>query len=412
VAVLNAVYEGPLMKFTARRYDTSEPISIEIVGENIASILPISDGSAHAKTQDQTQNQNKSLSWIAPGLVDLQINGGGGQEFSDAKLTAHHVHCITSSQPTMGVTSYCPTLTTHSFDTLRHAAATIAKACIEDSSVAAMIAGIHLEGPYISTEDGPRGAHPLQHCRPPDWDEFQRLQEAANGLIKLITLSPEYPQSNEMIRRLVSSGVLVSIGHTAATPEQITSAVDAGARMSTHLGNGAHGQIRRHPNYIWQQLAEDRLVASLIVDGHHLPPAVVKSFVRAKSPARCVLVSDITGLGGKPPGRYETGLGAVEILEDGRMVVAGQRQLLAGAALPMTYGVANVMRFAGVDLATAIEMSSIRPAQLIGIATARLEVGSRADLILFDLPAAEGQPIAIRTTIQGGQVFRPPSTER
>jgi N-acetylglucosamine-6-phosphate deacetylase len=196
---------------------------------------------------------------------------------------------------------------------------------------------------------------------------------------------------------------LIAIGHTAANSDQIRAAVDAGASMSTHLGNGAHGQIRRHPNYIWDQLADDRLVASLIVDGHHLPPAVVKSFVRGKTPERCVLVSDLVGMAGMPPGQYKnTSIGNIEILDDGRIVVAGQRQYLAGAGLPITYGVANVMRFTECDLRTAIEMASIRPSELIHQTPTRLAVGSLANLVAFDL--SDLGPARVRQTINRGVV--------
>ena len=199
--------------------------------------------------------------------------------------------------------------------------------------------------------------------------------------------------------------MLVAIGHTKATSDQIQAAVDAGARMSTHLGNGAHPQIRRHPNYIWDQLAEDRLVASLITDGHHLPPAVVKSMVRAKSPKRVVLVSDITGMGGMPPGRYQTGLGELEVLPNGKLVPASNPEILAGASLPIHVCVANVLRFAGVDLATAIDMAAIRPAELIGLAGHTLDVGAAANLVLFDLPTATAPDrLVIRATINSGSV--------
>jgi N-acetylglucosamine-6-phosphate deacetylase len=386
-----------MMQLVARRYDTEELVKLRIEGGEIAALLPLQAG-------EEGDTPEPDVPWVAPGLVDLQINGYGGAELTDPGVTADQVRQITLAMDRDGVTSYCPTVTTQSYEILRHSLATIASACRQYPEVASRVAGIHLEGPYIAREDGPRGAHPLAYCRPPDWDEFQRLQEAAQGRIRLVTLSPEYEESEEFIRRATADGLLIAIGHTAATPEQIRRAADCGARMSTHLGNGAHGQIRRHPNYIWEQLAEDRLTASLIVDGHHLPASVVQCFVRAKSHERCVLVSDITGLGGMPPGRYETSLGGVEILEDGRMVIAGQRQLLAGAALPMTYAVANVMRFAQVTLKTAIEMASIRPAQLIGIAPARLEVGSRADLVLFHINASRQETLPMQvlmTTKQG-----------
>jgi N-acetylglucosamine-6-phosphate deacetylase len=276
----------------------------------------------------------------------------------------------------------------------------LALACRASEIVAQHVVGIHLEGPYISAEDGPRGAHPLEHCRPPCWNEFQRLQEAAEGRIRIITLSPEYEGAHEFIERTAASGVLVAIGHTAANSDQIRAAVDAGARMSTHLGNGAHGQIRRHPNYIWDQLAEDRLVASLIADGHHLPASVVKCFVRAKSPARCILVSDLVGMAGMPPGRYRnTSIGDIEILDDGRLVVAGQRQYLAGAGLPIHYGIPNVMKFAEVPLSTAINMVTTYPARLLDLPAPRIEVGASSELVLFDLPKEPGQPLAIHDVL-------------
>jgi N-acetylglucosamine-6-phosphate deacetylase len=301
------------------------------------------------------------------------------------------------------VTRYLATCTTDSYEVFCHSFATITQAIDELPEVAARIAGIHMEGPYIASEDGPRGAHPREHVRPPDWDEFSRIQQAAKGKIKLLTLSPEYEGSLEFIKKVAKSGVLVAIGHTKATTDQISAALDAGARMSTHLGNGAHPQIKRHPNYIWDQLAEDRLVASLITDGHHLPPAVVKSMVRAKTPARCVLVSDITGLGGMPPGRYSTGLGDLEVLESGKLVLAGQRDILAGASQPIHVCVANVMRFAGVSLQTAVEMASTSPLRLIGESDRGLEVGETANLVLFDLPQDGTSPLRIRMTVNRGE---------
>lgn len=379
----------PMQTLIARRYDTHRPVRLEIDAGRITRITPA------AETPD--------LPWVAPGLVDLQINGFGGHEFNDPRLTVEMVREVSLSQDRFGVTAYLPTCTTDSFEVIRQAFATIAQAHASDPAVAARVPGLHLEGPYIAPEDGPRGAHPRQHVRPPDWDEFRRWQEAAQGLIRLVTLAPEYAGACEFIARLVDSGVLVAIGHTMATGEQIRAAVDAGARMSTHLGNGAHPTIKRHPNYIWDQLAEDRLTASLIVDGHHLPPAVVKAMVRAKSAKRCVLVSDITGLGGMPPGRYSTGLGETEVLADGKLVVAGQREILAGASQPIHLCVANVLRFAGVTLQTAIEMASTRPAHLIGIDDHTLDPGAPANLFLFDLPHDDHEPLTIRATYNRGE---------
>jgi N-acetylglucosamine-6-phosphate deacetylase len=226
----------------------------------------------------------------------------------------------------------------------------------------------------------------------------------------MVTLSPEYDEASQFIRRATASGVVVSLGHTVATRAQILAAVDAGARMSTHLGNGAQRELPRHPNYLWDQLAEDRLAAGLIVDGHHLPPEVVQSFVRAKTPARCILVSDLSGFAGLPAGEYSTGLCGLEILDDGRLVIAGQRQLLAGASRPIGDGVANVVRFAGISLATAVEMATANPLRLLGESPRGVEVGAAADLVMFTFAdGSDGSAPALRiveTWLDGECVFR------
>jgi N-acetylglucosamine-6-phosphate deacetylase len=383
---------------TGRHFHTGRAVELEIAGGRIADVREAVDRAIP-----------ESLPWIAPGFIDLQINGFGGQEFSSPELTVEKVAEIARVQPSFGVTQLCPTVTTASFDTITHSLRTIAAACRRMDDVAHVVAGIHLEGPYISREDGPRGAHPLAHCRSPDWDEFRRFQDAAEGRICILTLAPEYDSAPNFIRRVAATGVVVAIGHTAANSDQIRAAVDAGASLSTHLGNGAHRTLRRHPNYLWDQMAEDRLMASLIVDGHHLPPEVVKSLVRAKTPQRCILVSDLSGLAGMPPGRYGTQLCDLEILEDGRLVIAGQDQLLAGASRPIGTGVANVMRFAGVGLATAVEMASHHAAGLLGRKPVDLEPGDVADVTLFEMAAGPEGPasrLAVRATAVGGRLHK------
>ena len=365
------------MELVGRRYDTGLPVQIEIEAGRIVRVSQV-DAAAAMPPAGQWP-------WLAPGLIDVQLNGYGGQEFSSADLTPEKVEPIIRAMERFGVTRICPTLTTESFVVLQHALKAVADACDESPELARRIPGIHLEGPYITTDDGARGAHPRRHCRRPDWDEFQRLQEAANGRIRIHTVSPEFDESIAFVRRVAQSGVVVAIGHTAARPDQIRAAVDAGARMSTHLGNGSHPMLHRLHNYVWAQLAEDRLTAGLICDGHHLPPEVVKVFVRAKTPERCILVSDISGQAGQPPGRYESPFCDIEILRSGKLVVAGQTELMAGASLPLSAGVANAMRFAGVDLATAIRMAAHHPAALLGIEPGGLEVGDRADLVQFEL---------------------------
>ena len=363
------------MQVFGRRYDTGQAVCLDIVGERISCTRPFVPGRLGVE----------GLPWIAPGLLDVQVNGYGGQEFSSADLTAEKVERIVRQMGAVGTTRLCPTVTTQHPDVMRHALQTLDAACESSPELARRIVGLHVEGPYITHEDGPRGAHPVQYCRPPDWDEFQRIQEDAGGRIRIFTMSVEFDRSPAFVKKVVDSGVIVSIGHTAANSDQIRGAVDAGARMSTHLGNGSHPMIRRHPNYIWDQLAEDRLTAGIIADGHHLTPDVVKTFVRAKTPQRCILVSDLSGQAGQPSGRYTSDFCDIEILPGGRLVVAGQTELMAGASEPLGTCVANVMHFAEVDLETAVRMAVHHPAELLGLEPGGLEPGDPADLILFDL---------------------------
>jgi N-acetylglucosamine-6-phosphate deacetylase len=374
-----------------RHFRTGEPIELRCASGQITRVGP---APANAEVRG----------WLAPGFVDIQSNGYNGQEFSSPSLSVEKVAEIVGFQASFGVTRFLPTVTTASRETIEHSVRTIAAACRQSPKVARIAAGIHVEGPYISREDGARGAHPLDHCRPPNWDEFQRFQAAADGRIRLLTLSPEYAESPDFIRRATDAGVVIALGHMTADSAQIQAAVDAGARLSTHLGNGAHRMLRRHPNYLWDQMAEDRLSASLIVDGHHLPPEVVKTIVRAKTPRRCILVSDFSGLAGMPPGRYETELCELEILADGRLVIAGQDQLLAGASQPIGVGIANVMNFAGVTLDAAIDMATKHPAQLLGLPVVELRAGHSAEIVHFDLlPSDHGTQLKVLSTVCGSE---------
>ena len=246
-----------------------------------------------------------------------------------------------------------------------------------------MIPGIHLEGPYISPLDGPRGAHPVEHVRAPDLQEFNRWQQSCQGLIRLVTLSPHWPQSSDFIQALCQQGLHVSIGHTDASHEQITQAVNSGASLSTHLGNGASAQLPRHPNIIWSQLAEDRLTACFIADGHHLPAETFKTMLRAKGMASSILVSDIAAPAGLPPGVYQQNIGGRVLLEDtGRLSMEGTGYL-AGAARPLPDCVATAITHADISLGDAISLATVNPAQFAD-RSGRLKIGNPADIIQFD----------------------------
>lgn len=346
--------------YLVQHYRSGERWEIETAGDSILQITRL--------FRESSQSERPAEFWLAPPLVDMQINGRAGIDFLSPEISLEQIESLVRGWDDDGVGHGLATVTTQSSHRIHHALEKIWRATEQLPEVAARIAGIHLEGPYLSPLDGPRGAHPLEHIRPPDWDEFQQFQQSAGGLIRLLTLSPEHAGSAKFIRQVVSTGVHVSIGHSAANREQILAAVDAGASLSTHLGNGCHGQIDRHPNYLWDQLAEDRLIAMVIADGHHLPDEVLRCFVRCKSPERLIAVSDMTGMGGMPPGRYDqTPLGAVEVLENGRLVVAGQRRFLAGAALPLWRAVERLVKATDMSFEQAIDACSFNPAKILGL---------------------------------------------
>jgi N-acetylglucosamine-6-phosphate deacetylase len=321
---------------------------------------------------------------IAPGLIDIQINGYDGVDFNDPDTGAEQIVAATRRLWRTGVTAFCPTIITESFDHIAKCISNLGRAADESPEFARAMLGIHVEGPFISPEDGPRGAHPKRHTRAPDWNEFQRWQDAARGRIRIVTLSPEWPGAIDFVERAAASGVVVAIGHTAANPAQIADAARAGAKLSTHLGNGSHAKIDRHPNYIWEQLANDNLWASFIVDGHHLPPSVVKCFLRSKGVARSILVSDAIAAAGLPAGKHRLGNVEVEVTPARRVNLPGT-PYLAGSVLEMHEAVANTVRYSDATLHDSLRMASANPAELLGVGEefGSIEIGRRADLILF-----------------------------
>jgi N-acetylglucosamine-6-phosphate deacetylase len=297
-----------------------------------------------------------------PGLFDLQVNGFAGVDFNAPDLRAEQVSVALDRLRAVGVTRVLPTIVTSPFESFSSCARVLAR--VTDRA----IAGIHMEGPYISPEDGFRGAHPRASVTAAGVDDFDRRQEAAGGRIVLVTLAPEVAGALPLIEHLVKFGVRVAIGHTDASPGQIADAVAAGATMSTHLGNGCAATLPRHPNVVWEQLAADSLAASFIVDGHHLPPSTVKAMMRAKGADRTMLVTDATAAAGSVPGRYRIGGIECELGADGRVSLAGT-PFLAGSSLTLDQAVANTVRFTGLPIDTVIPMASTIPARYLGTTT-------------------------------------------
>jgi len=318
--------------------------------------------------------------WIAPAFFDIQINGGMGISFNAPTLTIEQIRQVTTLCRSHGIGQYFPTLITASHDDLVHGFRTLCAALEQDANLARAIPGFHLEGPYLSGEDGPRGAHPKIQIRPPSWDEFARLQEAANGKIRLLTLAPETDGALAFIKKTAESGVVVALGHTAAGPEIIRAAVAAGARMSTHLGNGSHASLPRHENYFLEQLAEDRLIASCIADGHHLPDSLLRILARVKGPRRLILTCDASSLAGLPPGRHSIWGADFDILPSGKIAVPGTT-FLAGSGVYTDVCVQKMLTLDATSLTETVDMAGNRPRLLMGLPWRNLQPGEPAEFV-------------------------------
>ncbi len=317
---------------------------------------------------------------IAPPLFDIQVNGAFGINLQADDLTVDDVYALNDALLQQGVVRWLPTLVTDSVDAMEHKCRTVALA-LEDPDLARHIPGLHLEGPHIAPEDGPRGAHPAEHVLPPRMSVFNRLQRAAGGAVCCVTLAPELPGAPRYIRALTRRGVTVGLGHHGADARQIAAAVRAGARLCTHLGNGMAPHIHRHHNPLWPQLADDRLHASFIADLEHIPPDALRVFARSKGPARTILTSDSVSLAGMKPGRYELFGAAVDMKRSGRVCLAGT-ELLAGSSLMLLQGVWNMYRHTDFTLGQCFAAASAVPAVLFGLEPA-------------NWPPAPGQPAAL-----------------
>ncbi|MCK5849575.1 MAG: amidohydrolase family protein [Kiritimatiellae bacterium] len=344
-------------------------------------------------------------------LFEIQANGYGGRTCrmtsEEDKVTLSYMTRIFRE---MGIGWWIPTLTTASREVLETAFMLCAEVLDKDADIAASIPGLHLEGPYISPVDGPRGAHPKEHVRPPDWDEFQHLQEVSGGRIKYVTLAPEVEGAIEFIGKAVASGVVVSAGHSDLDREDMSRAVDAGLTMGTHLGNGAHDMIQRHNNYIWYQLANRNTYASFVTDGQHLPDECLYSMICAKGLDLSIITSDCVSLAGMKPGLYGP-QGEIEKLPSGRLNLVGTTNL-AGSASNLLECLENVVRVLDCTPAEVWCLASQNPARMLGLdGLLGVEEGKEASLTVYR-EKSDGKIDVIETWVAGRKVFDAESSER
>lgn len=379
------------MKIQGISVFSGRPIEAEINGTSIVKVAEVPS--------------RPGLPYLAPGLIDLQVNGYRGIDYSSSELRSEQVEELVAELGASGTTSHLPTIITAPKELMIANLRLIEAARNRNHVIAAAVPGYHIEGPFISPEDGARGVHSLVNVRHPDYEEYLEWQDAAGGHVKIVTLAPELPGALDFIERITDDGVIASIGHSAASPEKIREAVKAGARMSTHLGNGSHAHLPRLRNYLWEQLAADELTAGIIADGYHLPSAVVKTVARAKGLDRLFLVSDVAVHGGAEPGVYPWGDNMVEVFPDGHLGLH-QTDFLAGAGHLLDHDVARFVQFSGETLAAGIRLCTLNPARLIGLNADEefCRVGATADLVVFDYdPGAER--LGILKTIQAGRAL-------
>jgi N-acetylglucosamine-6-phosphate deacetylase len=379
---------------------------MKCIGKNVRTGAAVEiSASAVIDGVDELIVPDQGLPFICPGFIDLQVNGFAGVDYCSPDAAPEEIAKSIRALYATGVTRFFPTVITGSRDNMLGALRNLARAK-ESLAEGVAMEGFHVEGPHISPEDGPRGAHP-EHCvRPPDLEEFYRWQDAAQGNVRLITISPEWPAAAAYIENIVRAGVVASIGHTKASAEQIQDAVRAGATLSTHLGNGAHSTLQRHPNYIWEQMAEDRLNASFIADGIHLGAAFLKTGIRAKGVERSVLVTDAVMPAGCKPGPYRLGEVDVELHPDQSVRLRGGTRL-AGSALTMDYAIGKVIEFTGVGLPDAITMATTNPARVGRIASRQrgMAVAERADLVRFGYDEQTNRMRVLETYVSGERVY-------
>jgi N-acetylglucosamine-6-phosphate deacetylase len=323
---------------------------------------------------------------VAPGLIDLQVNGGYGVEVGADPEAIRH---LAARLPETGVTAFLPTVVSSPPAHYRQAFAAFAAA---RSAPGARVLGLHIEGPFLALSRA--GAHRRELIEAADDALFASL--LTGGGLRLMTLAPERSGAIERIRRLRERGVVVSLGHTEATYEEFAAGVDAGATMTTHLYNAMSPFRHRAPGVIGASLVDDRVTAGLIADGIHSHPASLRLAVRAKSARRIALVSDMMAAAGMPPGQYELGGQSVIVDERSARLADGT---LAGSVVTLDQAVRNVVRWTEATPAEAIAMASEVPANLLGLAdSGSLTSGHVADLVLFDAS------LGVATTIVGGRI--------
>jgi len=301
----------------------------------------------------------------APGCIDLQVNGCLGVNFSSPNLTEKDFARACERVLADGVAAFLPTLVTCPVAVYARNLP-LMSSVMRSPEFEGRVLGIHLEGPFISPEAGYVGAHDPRHVIAPDAALLERFQSRAGGALRMLTLAAELPGAVEVARRAVQMGIVASIGHSRCGEADLRKLAEAGATCVTHLGNGVPSLLPRHPNSIWAALAEDGLMASIVADGHHLPPSVLKSIIRAKGVSRTVVVSDLCPFAGLPPGEYPW-CGRTIAVEETGYVHDAHRENLAGSGVGMAKAMDYLASLGFLSESDLPRLAYHNPLRLLGI---------------------------------------------
>jgi len=301
-----------------------------------------------------------------PGFIDLQVNGYSGINFNDPEISVEEILEAAEILQNKGTAGFLPTITTNEYKTIEMCVANVNKAIIKQGN-GGNILGIHLEGPFISSQYGYRGAHPESAVIPPDIDWFKKLQKISEGRIKIVTLAPEYKNAVDFIKS-VGSDIIVSVGHSNCTFEEIKKSVAAGLRMATHIGNGCLQKIDRHNNPIFNILACPELSISFIPDGFHLPEAFIRMIVNCRRIDQLIVVSDSVMHAGMEPGEYKNTSGIEVVLRnDGRLCLAADPEIMAGSSFNMMQCMNHLASLGIVDESTLWQVGFFNPLRILSL---------------------------------------------
>ena len=301
------------------------------------------------------------------GFFDLQVNGYGGVDFNADDLDIDALESACRLMEADGVDAFLATIITDDLDKMASRIEALVRLREQSSTSKRLIAGLHIEGPFLSPEPGYRGAHPFAAIRPADVDEMSRLLDAGGGMIRLVTLAPEHDLDFRMTKMLAGQGVAVSAGHCNPTVDQLSAAIDAGVSMFTHLGNATPMQMHRHDNIIQRALSlSDRLWCCFIADGVHVDFPALKNYLRLVGPDRAIVVTDAVAPAGLGPGQYRYFGRDVKIGGD-LVAMAPDGSHLIGSAVTMSRAFDNLVTMCGLSSERAMRLTSTNPRKAIGI---------------------------------------------